>query len=160
MIKKEEIKEQNKEITNSKPEKDTKVISNDSPEEKLLNNLPLDEILKQARHDNDERTALLDERERNINERELRADFNTNLKRDLKSFHLDLSDSLVESINSFIDYSDNDTYKQSYSKVIDLIKNITKSNNLNVRGYKGPRSNKSLMSNSIIEKAFKPPKTY
>lgn len=102
---------------------------------------------------------LLDERERKLNERELKAEFTENIKEISDHLNIDLSSEIKEKIESFIDYTDKKAFKASYNKIISFIEDIRK---LPVaRSSYSPVNGKSVKENkTALDRAFRPPKMY
>lgn len=99
---------------------ETKV--NDSVDNTGVKESPEKEISLKERLDKLEED--LNKRERKLNEREIKAKIEDTLNKLWKENNCTIPEGLDKKITSFIDFTDKNTVKESYDKVVDLIKTV------------------------------------
>lgn len=105
-----------------------------------------------------EQTKLdLDKREKELNERELKAEYKDRIKASFNDLNLALNDDLSKEIEARIDYTNKDTFTDSYNEVLNFIEAISKAK-IRRSSYNPVAGN--AVTISAIDRAFKPPKTY
>lgn len=123
----------------------------------------VDEVIPDTQEDNEqsleELKKFLDEKEKELNNRILQTEFKDKIKLEFSNMNCSLDDEMQEQIKSFIDFTNNETFNNSYERIIDFFKACRNVKSVIIHGYNGPDTGSSN-KNNIIETAFKPPKVY
>lgn len=122
-------------------------------------NIEVDDSIPVAETETD-KDAILNERERQIQERELKADLKERLDQDLLNLLITNSKEVYNAFENLVDLTSEDSFTKSYESILKLVKTIRSNSNPLSTGYNGPTIGTKKTKNAFDSAWDNPPKIY